>query len=190
MGFLPSRTTTPRMFTFRVPCLYDAIHDACNTICGGPFLGSLCPLIFALIAMGRLGSAEPPDVPTGRKDVEALGTPTPYSVDVERYRFGTTDVRNPASYPIPRHPVTRETVTFEESSPARVAPVWNTHSIGPPLGQHGHAPTGRRERHAQQEGPAAGRAARQARLAGSSRVWYTPRRLFPSIGNSRYDDFQ
>jgi len=57
-------------------------------------------------------------------------------VDVERYRFGTTDVRNPASYPIPRHPVTREIVTFEESSPARVSPVWNTHNIGPPLGSH------------------------------------------------------
>ena len=190
MGFLPSRTTTPRMFTFRVPCFYDAIHDACNTICGGPFLGSLCPLIFALIAMGRLGSAEPPDVPTGRKDVEVLGTPTPYSVDVERYRFGTTDVRNPASYPIPRHPVTRETVTFEESSPARVAPVWNTHSIGPPLGQHGHAPTGRRERHAQQEDPAAGCAARRAGRAGSSNDWRTSRQGFPVTGEYCRDGFQ
>jgi len=124
------------MFTFRVLCLYDAIHDACNTTYGGPFLGSLCPLILASIAMGRLGSAEPPDVPTGRKDVEALGAPTPYSVDVERYRFGTTDVRNPACYPIPQYPVTRKIVTFEESSPARVAPVWNTHNIGPPLGSY------------------------------------------------------
>ena len=48
----------------------------------------------------------------------------------------TTDVHNPASYPIPRHLVTREIVTFEESFPARVAPVWNTHNIGPPLGTH------------------------------------------------------
>jgi len=102
----------------------------------GPFLGSLCPLILGLIAVGRLCSAEPLETPTAWKDVEALGAPTPYSVDVERYRFGTTDVRNPASYPIPRPPVTRAIVTFEESSPTRVAPVWNTHNIGPALGSH------------------------------------------------------
>jgi hypothetical protein len=93
-------------------------------------------VILALIGVGRLGSAEPPDVPTGWKDVEALGAPTRYSVDVERYRFGTTDVRSPAFHPIPRDPVTREIVTFEESSPARVAPLWNTHNIGPQLGSH------------------------------------------------------
>ena len=171
------------MLGFRMPCLHDTIHDACNTIYGGPFLGSLCPLILTSITMGRLGSAKPPEVPTGRKEVEALGTPTPYSVDVERYRFGTTDVPNLASYPIPRHPVTPEIVTFEESS-------HGTGHADVEHAQHQSAPTGRRERHPQQEDPAAGRAARQARLAGSSRIWYTPRRLFPSIGDSRYDDFQ
>ena len=93
-------------------------------------------MILALIAVERLGSTELPDVPTGWNDVEALGAPTRYSVHVERYRFGTTDVRNPASYPILRDPVTREIVTFEESFPARVAPVWNTHNIGPQLGSH------------------------------------------------------
>jgi hypothetical protein len=31
---------------------------------------------------------------------------------------------------------TRELVTFEESFKARVAPVWNTHSIGPQVGDH------------------------------------------------------
>ena len=31
---------------------------------------------------------------------------------------------------------TREIVTFEESFPARVAPLWNTHNIGPQLGSH------------------------------------------------------
>jgi len=100
------------------------------------FRESLRSAILGLIAVGRLCSAEPLETPTAWKDVEALGAPTRYSVDVGRYRFGTTDVRNPASYPIPRHPVTREIVTFEESSPARVAPVWNTHNIGPPLGSH------------------------------------------------------
>ena len=93
-------------------------------------------MILALIAVERLGSTELPDVPTGWKDVEALGAPTRYSVDVERYRFGTTDVRNPAFYPIRRDPVTREIVTSEESFPARVAPEWNTHNIGPQLGSH------------------------------------------------------
>ena len=31
---------------------------------------------------------------------------------------------------------TREIVTFEESFKARVAPVWNTHNIGPQIGSH------------------------------------------------------
>jgi hypothetical protein len=31
---------------------------------------------------------------------------------------------------------TRELVTLEESFKARVAPVWNTHNIGPQLGHH------------------------------------------------------
>ena len=31
---------------------------------------------------------------------------------------------------------TREIVTFEESFPTRVAPLWNTHNIGPQLGSH------------------------------------------------------
>ena len=93
-------------------------------------------MILALIAVERLGSTTLPDVPTGWKDVEAIGAPTRYSVHVERYRFGTTDVRNPVSYPILRDPVTREIVTFEESFPAQVAPAWNTHNIGPQLGSH------------------------------------------------------
>ncbi len=49
-------------------------------------------MILALIAVERLGSTELPDVPTGWKDVEALGAPTRYFVDVERYHFGTADV--------------------------------------------------------------------------------------------------
>jgi hypothetical protein len=66
-----------------------------------PFRGTLCSVILAWTAVGRLGAAEPPDVPTGWKDVEALRAPTRYLVDVEHYRFGTTDVRNPEFYPIP-----------------------------------------------------------------------------------------
>ena len=31
---------------------------------------------------------------------------------------------------------TRETITFEESFSARVAPVWNTHNVGPQIGAH------------------------------------------------------
>lgn len=154
------------MFTFCVPCLYDAVHDACNTTYGDLFLGSLFPLILTSITMEGLGSAEPPHVPTGRKDVEAVGTPTPYSVDVERYRFGTTDVRNPASYPISRHPVTPEIVTFEESSPARVVPVWNTHNISPPLGSHWantvmHQPVGENDTRSRKTPPPAAQHARR-----------------------------
>ena len=42
---------------------------------------------------------------------------------------------------------TREVVTFEEGFPARVAPLWNTHNVGPQLGSHWantfiHAPVG------------------------------------------------
>jgi hypothetical protein len=102
----------------------------------GPSLGSLCPVILALIAVGRLGSAGPPGVPIPWQDLEALGAPTRYFVDVEPYRFAMTDVRKPASYPIPRDPVTRQMVTFEETFPARVSPLWNTHNIGLQLGSH------------------------------------------------------
>ncbi|HOX40508.1 MAG TPA: hypothetical protein PL033_21220 [Candidatus Brocadiia bacterium] len=41
--------------------------------------------------------------------IDHIGPPTLYSPSVERYRFGATDVSNPAFYPIPREPVTRDT---------------------------------------------------------------------------------
>lgn len=160
----------------------------------GPFLGSLCPVILALIAVGRLGSAEPPDVPTGWKDVEALGAPTRCSVDVEplslwyhrRAQLGVLS-HPPASGDARDRDVR---IKLPGAGRAGVEHAQHRPATGQPLGQHGHAPTGRRERHAQHEDPAAGRAARQGKLAGSSRVWYTPGRLFPSIGNFRCDDFQ
>ncbi len=42
-------------------------------------------------------------------EVERIGPPNQNFIDVERYRFGTTDVRNPAFYPIPQQRVTRDT---------------------------------------------------------------------------------
>jgi hypothetical protein len=57
-------------------------------------------VILALIAMGRLGSAELPDASTGWKDV-----------------------RNPAFYPIPQETMTRESYLrcIEETKPAEIA---------------------------------------------------------------------
>jgi len=80
-------------------------------------------VIVALIAVVRLASAGPPKTPTAWRDVEALGAPTRYFVDVERYRFGTTDVRNPAFYPVPQDPVTRDTYLrcIEDMKPAEIA---------------------------------------------------------------------
>ena len=65
-----------------------------------PFRGALGSVILAWTAAGRLGAAEPPDVPIAWEEVEALGAPTRYFVDVEHYRSGATDVCNPAFYPI------------------------------------------------------------------------------------------
>lgn len=42
-------------------------------------------MILALVAVGRLDSTEPPDVLTVGRDVEALGAPTRYFVDVALY---------------------------------------------------------------------------------------------------------
>jgi len=47
--------------------------------------------------------------PVPKKDVLRLGPPTMFFADVERYRFSSMDVNNPAFYPIPRTPVTRDT---------------------------------------------------------------------------------
>ena len=41
--------------------------------------------------------------------VDRIGPPTIYSAQVDRFRFGATDVSNPAFYPIPNDAVTRET---------------------------------------------------------------------------------
>jgi hypothetical protein len=62
--------------------------------------------------------------------------------------------------------VTREIVTFEESSPARVARVWNTHNIGPPLGSHWantvmHQPVGENGTRSRKAPPPAAQRARQ-----------------------------
>jgi hypothetical protein len=51
------------------------------------------------------------------------GPPVRYSLDVERYRFGTTDVSNPAFYPVFRNPVTRDSylAVVEAMGPAELA---------------------------------------------------------------------
>ena len=43
------------------------------------------------------------------QQVERIGPPRMYSPQVERYRFGHTNVNNPDFYPIPQAPVTRDT---------------------------------------------------------------------------------
>ena len=43
------------------------------------------------------------------EQVERVGSPTFYAPSIERYRYGSPDTNNPAYYPIPKSPVTRET---------------------------------------------------------------------------------
>ncbi len=70
----------------------------------------------------------------GRTDVQLLGAPTRYMVDVERYRFGgACDVHNPAFYPIPQGSVNRDTYLrcIEEMNPAEIARNPNRGMDGP-----------------------------------------------------------
>ena len=74
----------------------------------GTLWGRLCCAVLASIPVSGFCSTESSAKLPAWKDVQSIGAPTRYSVDVERYRFGTLDVRNPDFYPIPQSPVTRE----------------------------------------------------------------------------------
>ncbi|MCA9189044.1 MAG: hypothetical protein KDA99_25645 [Planctomycetales bacterium] len=66
--------------------------------------------------------------------------------DTPEATYATVQVRNLDGLPVTycrefvfaknRFLASRETVTFEECFPAEVAPLWNTHNIGPQLGRH------------------------------------------------------
>lgn len=81
---------------------------------------SLLLLVAACAAETTSGAAPIPEW----SDVQLQGAPTRSMVDIERYRFGgACDVRNPAFYPIPQDPVTRDTYLrcSEEMNPAEIA---------------------------------------------------------------------
>jgi hypothetical protein len=61
-----------------------------------------------VIALGAL-AAHTVEVATVHSAAERVGPPTLYSPPVDRFRFGGSDVTNPAFYPIPKEPVTRAT---------------------------------------------------------------------------------
>ncbi|MBW7862840.1 MAG: hypothetical protein H3C30_00330 [Candidatus Hydrogenedentes bacterium] len=73
----------------------------------------LCHSLLITLALATLwtvaGGEEPADAAPPWDGVERVGPPTLYSPPVDRFRFGTPDVSNPAFYPIPQDPVTRDT---------------------------------------------------------------------------------
>lgn len=99
----------------------------------GAFRGRLYCAVLVLLPVSGFCSTEPSEKLPTWKDVQFIGAPTRYSVDVERYRFGTPDVRNPASYPIPQDAVTRESYLgcVEETRPADIARRPNRGMDGP-----------------------------------------------------------
>lgn len=71
-----------------------------------------------LVALcGPVLGAEPAAPPPDWHGVERVGPPKIFSPRVDRFRFGTTNVADPAFYPIPTGPVTRDTyLDFLEES--------------------------------------------------------------------------
>lgn len=68
--------------------------------------------IMTLLLAALCGAAtgeEPKQTTPVWTGAERVGPPTLYSPPVDRFRFGATDVSNPAFYPIPQEPVTRDT---------------------------------------------------------------------------------
>ncbi len=47
--------------------------------------------------------------PSPWANIDRIGAPTHHHIDVERYRFGRTDMSNKAFYPIPQDTITRDT---------------------------------------------------------------------------------
>ena len=68
------------------------------------------PATLMLAALSGLVVGEEPEaIPPVWRAVDRIGPPKLYSPPGDRYRVGATDVANPAFYPIPRGPVTRDT---------------------------------------------------------------------------------
>ena len=94
----------------------------------------LLQLLFSPVAVAALAcctallcaehaSADPAQtVPDGAK-AERAGPPTMYSHPVGRYRYGEPNVSDPAFYPVPQDPVTRETYMrcIDAADPAEIA---------------------------------------------------------------------
>jgi hypothetical protein len=88
------------------------------------------------IRINEMWDGRPPDIKTE----------VTYFKDTPQATFASVRVRNPDGLPIVcdrefvfaknRFLASRETVTFEEGFQARVAPLWNTHNIGPQIGSH------------------------------------------------------
>ena len=88
------------------------------------------------IRINEMWDGRPPDIQTE----------VTYFKDTPQATFASVRVRNPDGLPIVcdrefvfaknRFLASRETVTFEKSFAARVAPLWNTHNVGPQIGSH------------------------------------------------------
>jgi len=88
------------------------------------------------IRINEMWNGRPPDI---RSEVT-------YFKETPQATYARVRVLNPDGLPVVyerefifarnRFLATREIVTFEESFKARVAPLWNTHNIGPQLGSH------------------------------------------------------
>ena len=65
--------------------------------------------------------------------VDRVGPPNQNFIDVERYRFGTTDLSNPHFYPVPRHKITRDTYmrAIDAANPRALAANPNWGAQGP-----------------------------------------------------------
>ena len=81
-------------------------------------------------------SGEMPDIQSEITHFEETDTATYATVHVNNMDGLPVSYQREFIFAKNRFLATRETVTFEESFPARVAPLWNTHNIGPQVGTH------------------------------------------------------
>jgi len=95
-----------------------------------PWTGFGWAVVLCLAAVLTAGVSEPANAQaearTAAPPIERIGPPTLYSPSVERYRFGDYSpglISDPAFYPIPQDPVTRDTYLrwLEEMDLARLA---------------------------------------------------------------------
>ena len=83
-------------------------------------------LVCALVRLATVSAAGAEDESMTTEpwaEVERIGPPNQNYVDVERHRFGATDVNNQAFYPIPQERITRETYmrAIDASDPEALA---------------------------------------------------------------------